>query len=51
MVRAARVMVTVMKTVMATDVDNRGNGYNEEGNGRLTAATMGTAQRTQPLAL
>ncbi len=36
------------KRVMATNRDNTGNGYGEEGGGRLTAATMGTAQRDTP---
>jgi hypothetical protein len=40
-----------MKRAMATDGNNRGNGYGKEGGGHLTAATMGTAQRTGPLAL
>ncbi len=51
MVRAARVMVTATKRVMATNGDNTGNGYGKEGGGRLTVAMMGTVQRTQPLAL
>jgi hypothetical protein len=51
MVRAARAMATVMKRVMATNVINMGNCYDKEGNGRLTAAAMGTVQRTRPLAL
>jgi hypothetical protein len=47
-----RVILTATKRVMATDGDNTGNGYGEEGGGRSTAAaTMGTAQRTHPLAL
>jgi hypothetical protein len=51
MARAARAMVTATKRVMATDGDNTGNGYGEEGDGRSTAATIGTARRTGPLAL
>jgi hypothetical protein len=49
--RAARAMATATKRVMATNCDNTGNGYGEEGGGRLTAATMGTAQRTHLLVL
>jgi hypothetical protein len=44
-------MATEMKRVMATNDNNTGNGYIKEGGGRLMAATMGTAQRTHPLAL
>jgi hypothetical protein len=44
-------MSTATKRVMATNGDNTGNGYGKEGGGRSTAATMGTAQRTHPLAL
>ncbi len=55
MTRAARVMATATKRAMATGGDNRGNGYGKEGGGQATAATMamgmGTAQRSQPLAL
>jgi hypothetical protein len=61
MARATRVvgnkkrMATATKRAMATDSDNTGNGYEEEGGGHLTAATMamrlGTARRTRLLAL
>ncbi len=51
MARAARAMATATRRVMATNGDNTGNGYGEEGSGRLTVATMGTVQRTHPLAL
>jgi hypothetical protein len=44
-------MPTATKGAMATDGDNTGNGYGEEGGVRSTAATMGTARRTHPLAL
>jgi hypothetical protein len=44
-------MPMATKRVMATDGDNTGNGYGEEGGGRPTAATMETARRTHPLAL
>jgi hypothetical protein len=46
-----RVMATAMKRVMATDDDNTGNGYGEEDDKRLIAATMGTMQKTWLLAL
>jgi hypothetical protein len=46
-----RAMPTVTKRVMATDGDSTDNGYGEEGGGRSTAVTMGTARRTHPLAL
>ncbi len=49
--RAARAMVTATKRAMATNGNNKGNGYGKEGDGRLMAATMGTARRTGPLAL
>jgi hypothetical protein len=49
--RAARVMATATKRVMATGGDNTVNGYGKEGGGRSTAATMGMARRTHPLAL
>jgi hypothetical protein len=45
MARAARAMETATKRVMATNRDNTGNGYGEEGDGRLLAATIRTAQR------
>jgi hypothetical protein len=45
-----RAMATATKRVMATDGDSTGNGYGKEGGGRLTAVTMGTAQRTHLLA-
>jgi hypothetical protein len=51
MARAAREMATATKRVMATNGDNTGNGYGKEGGGRLTAAMMGTVQRTHLLAL
>ncbi len=51
MARAARAIAMAIKKVMATKVNNRGNGYNKEGNGRLMAAIMGMARRTRPLAL
>jgi hypothetical protein len=51
MARAARAMVTTTKRAMATNGDKMGNSYGEEGDGRLMAATMGTAQRTWPLVL
>ncbi len=51
MARAARAMPTAMKRLMATDGDITGDGYGKKGGGRLTAARMGTAQRTHPLAL
>ncbi len=51
MARAARVMATAAKRMIATNGNNAGNGYGKEGGGRLTAATMGTVQRTHPLAL
>ncbi len=51
MARAARAMVTAMKRAMATNGDNTGNGYGEEGGRCSMAAMMGTAQRTGPLAL
>ncbi len=38
-------METATKRVMATNRDNTGNGYGEEGDGRLLAATIRTAQR------
>jgi hypothetical protein len=44
-------MATATKRVMATNDNNTGNGYGKEGGGRSTAATMGMAQRTHPLAL
>jgi hypothetical protein len=39
------------KRAMATNGNNMGNGYGKEGGGRSTSGTMGTAQRTRPLAL
>jgi hypothetical protein len=51
MARVARVMAMATKRAMATNGNNTDNGYCEEGDGRLTAATRGTARRTQPLAL
>jgi hypothetical protein len=52
MARAARAMaMEKKKAIMATNNDNTGNGYGEEDDGRLMSATMGTAQRTRPLAL
>jgi hypothetical protein len=51
MARAARAMAMATKRVMATNGNNIDNGYSKEGGGRLMAATMGTAQRTHPLAL
>jgi hypothetical protein len=51
MARVARAMRTVTKRVMATNDDNTGNVCGKEGDGRLTAATMGMVQRTWPLAL
>jgi hypothetical protein len=51
MARVARVMATATKRVMVPDGNNMGNGYVKEGVGCLTAATMGTAQRTWPFAL
>jgi hypothetical protein len=39
------------KRAMATNGTNTGNGYSEQSGRHLTAATMGTAQRTRPLAL
>jgi hypothetical protein len=49
--RAARAMATATKRAMATNGNNRDNGYGEEGGGCLRAATRGVAQRTRPLAL
>jgi hypothetical protein len=53
MTRAAWVMATATKRVMATNGNNMGNSYGKEGGGRSLAATMamgmGTAQRIQPL--
>ncbi len=49
--RVARVMATATKRAMATNDDNTGNGYGEEDDGSSTAATMGMARRTRPLAL
>jgi hypothetical protein len=51
MARVARAMTTAAKRVMMTNRDNTCNGYGKEGGGHLMAATMGTAQRTHPLAL
>jgi hypothetical protein len=51
MARAARAMARATKRVMVTDGNNTGNGYGEEGGGCSTAAMMGMAQRTHPLAL
>ena len=36
------------KRVMATNGDNTGNGYGEEGGVRLLAASIGTARRDTP---
>jgi hypothetical protein len=48
-------MAMAIKRVMATSGNTTGNVYNKEGGRHSTAATMamgmGTAQRTQPLAL
>ncbi len=46
-----RAMPMATKRAMATGGNNTGNGYGKEGGGRSTAATMGTARRTHPLAL
>jgi hypothetical protein len=43
MARVARAMALATKRVMATNSYNTGNGYGEEGGGRSTAVTMGTA--------
>jgi hypothetical protein len=51
MTRAARAMPMATKRVIATNGDSTGNGYGKEGGGRSTVMTMGTAQRTHPLAL
>jgi hypothetical protein len=51
MARAARAMAMATKRAMATNDDNTGNGYGEEDDGHLMAATMGMARRTQPLML
>jgi hypothetical protein len=51
MARAARVMAMAMKRAMATDGNNTDIGYCKEGDGRSTAATRGTAQRTWSLVL
>jgi hypothetical protein len=51
MARVARAMAMATKRAMSSDGDNTGNGYGEEGDGRSTAATIGMAQRTWPLAL
>jgi hypothetical protein len=52
MTRAAGVMATATKRAIATNAGNNiGNCYGKEGGGCLTAATMGTAQRTWLLAL
>jgi hypothetical protein len=48
MARAARAMAMATKRVMATNGDNTGNGYGEEGGGRSLAASMGTARRDTP---
>ncbi len=46
-----RAMVMATTRAMVTNGNNMGNGYGKEGGGRLMAATMGTVQRTRPLAL
>jgi hypothetical protein len=51
MARAARAMAMATKRAMETNSDNTGNGYGKEGDGHLTAAAMGTARITRPLAL
>ncbi len=51
MVRGARAMAIVTKRAMVIGNNNTGNGYGEEGDGHLMAATRGTAQRTWLLAL
>jgi hypothetical protein len=43
-------MATETKRATATNKDNMGNGYGEEDDGRLMAAMMGIAQRTQGMA-
>ncbi len=40
MARVARAMALATKRVMATNGDNRGNGYGKEGGGHSTASTM-----------
>jgi hypothetical protein len=44
-------MAMATKRAMAANDNNMGNGYGEEDDGRLMAATMGTAQRTWLLVL
>ncbi len=51
MTRVARAMATAKKRALATNGDNTGNGYGKKDDGRLTVATIGTVQRTWPLAL
>jgi hypothetical protein len=51
MVRAVRAKAMATKRGMATHGNTTSKGYGKEGDRRLTAAKMGTAQRTRMLAL